>query len=151
MVDKDATDHLRAQRQEMGPVLAADSTNLQKLQIRLVRQSRGFEALARFPPCEMFSRDPPQFRVNNVDRPVQRFSTAVVPCRQHSGDIGVALCRHADRNPIKKDHRALTVPALIRGIQSRNNFNRTKNGAFVWATRPNWNWKRSKNWKTKSS
>src|SRR5262249_47974032 len=120
MVDKDAPDHLRAQRQEMGPVLAADSTTLQKLQIRLVRQSHGFEALARFRPCELFSRDPPQFRINDGDHPVQRFRTAVVPCRQHSGDIVVALCRHADRNPIKKDHLALTVPPPVRGIQSRN-------------------------------
>src|SRR5262245_19689718 len=106
----------------MGPVLAADSTTLQKLQIRLVRQSRGFEALARFPPCEMFSRDLPQFRIHDVDHPVQRFRTAIVPRRQHSGDIVVALCCHADRNPIKKDHLALTVPAPVRGIQSRNNF-----------------------------
>src|SRR5262245_49336983 len=151
MVDKDAPDHLRAQCQEMGPVLAADSTTVQKLQIRLIRQSRGFEALARLPPCEMFSRDPPEFRINNGNQSVQRFCAAVVPRRQHSGDVGVVFCRHSDRNPIKKDHRALTVPAPVRGIQSRNNFNRTKNGAFVWATRPNWNWKRSKNWKTKSS
>jgi hypothetical protein len=56
-----------------------DSTTLQKLQIRLIRQSRGFEALARVPPCEMFSRDPPQLRINQGDQSVRRFSTAVVP------------------------------------------------------------------------
>src|SRR5262249_52024128 len=39
------------QRQEMGSVLAADSTTVQKLQIRVICQSRGFEALARAPPC----------------------------------------------------------------------------------------------------
>src|SRR5262245_53451048 len=101
----------------MGPVLAADSTTLQKLQIHLVRQSRGFEALARFPPCEMFSRGPPQFGINDGDHAVQRIRSAVVPCRQHSGDIVVSPRRHADRNPIKKDHRALTVPPGIRGIE----------------------------------
>src|SRR5215510_8752386 len=83
----------------MGPVLAADSTTVQKLQIRLIRQSRGFEALARLPPCEMFSRDPPEFRINNGNQSVQRFCAAVVPRRQHSGDVVVVLCSHADRNP----------------------------------------------------
>src|SRR5215467_9218315 len=42
--------------------------------------------------------------------------------------VVAVLCSHADRNPIKKDHRALTVPARVRGIQSRNKFNRTKKG-----------------------
>src|SRR5215467_9621345 len=36
---------------------------------------------------------------------------------------------------IKKDRRALTVPTPVRGIQSRNNFNRTMKGAFVWTRR----------------
>src|SRR5262249_11548118 len=113
----------------MGSVLAVDSTTVKKLQIRLIRESGGFEALARPPPCEMFSRDPPQFRINKGDQSVQRFCTAFVPRRQHSGDV-VVLCRHADRNPIKKDRRALTVPASVCGIQSREKFQRTKK-AFV--------------------
>src|SRR5689334_17742216 len=99
MVDQDASDHLRAERQEMSAVLAADSTTVQKLQISLICQNGGFEALARTPPCEMFSRDPPQFRINKGYQSVQRFCTAVVPGRQHSGDIVVVLCRHIDRDP----------------------------------------------------
>src|SRR5215510_9338574 len=56
----------------MDPIFAADSPTVQKLQIRLIRQSRRFETLARAPPCEMFSRDPRQLRINDVDHPLQR-------------------------------------------------------------------------------
>src|SRR5215471_5640111 len=65
----------------------------------------------------MFSRDPPQFGINDVDHTIQRFRTAVVPRRQHSGNVVVSLSRHADGHPIKKDRRALTLPASFRGIE----------------------------------
>ena len=47
-------------------------------------------------------------------------SSAVPPhgfCGHRFEHIVMVLCRHADRTPIKKDHRALTVPARFRGIQ----------------------------------
>jgi hypothetical protein len=78
----------------------------------------------------MVSCDPPQFRTNDGDHLVQRFRIAVVPCRQHPGDIVLwSFAVMPIETLSKKDRRALTVPAPVSGIQSRNNFNRTKKGA----------------------
>ena len=50
----------------MDRVFAADSAAVQKLRIRLIRQSRRFETFASAAAVRVFSRDPLQLRINAI-------------------------------------------------------------------------------------
>jgi hypothetical protein len=62
-------------------------------------------------------RDPPQFRIHQIDQAVERVRITIVPGREQSGDIVLVLVRHSGRNPTTKVRRVLTVSAPVRGIQ----------------------------------
>ena len=54
------------------------------------------------PAREVLARDPPQLRIQNIGQAIQRVPIAGVPGREHSGDIRLALVRHAGGHFIKK-------------------------------------------------
>jgi hypothetical protein len=97
MVHEDAPHYLGTQRQEMSPVFAVYSSGAFQLEIRLVGERGGLEALAGAPMRKVVVRDPTQFRINQLDQMVQRVPIAGVPSGEHSGDIVMAPVRQACR------------------------------------------------------
>src|SRR5262245_55686208 len=95
VVDEDATDDLGTQCQEMGPVLAADSSSAHELEIRLISQSGGFKAFAGVMALEVSARHTAQLRIHDFHQAIERLPVAIVPSRKHSRDIALVLVRHA--------------------------------------------------------
>jgi hypothetical protein len=84
MVHQDAPHDLSAQRQEMEPAVAADSAGPFELEIRLVGEGGGFDALARAPMSELLARDTTQLRIDNGHQAVERVPIAGGPRREQS-------------------------------------------------------------------
>ena len=95
VIDEDVADHLRADGEEVGTVLTVQAPRLDQLQIRLVRQSRGFEGKIGRLPFKVLPGDPPEFRVDDGDQATQGFFVASAPGGEQTGDFFRAFRWHA--------------------------------------------------------
>jgi len=103
MVDQDSPDDLRAQSQKVSAIFAPDPVGTNQLQIRLIGQCGGFQALPGSPPLKIVTGNAAQFRVHKIYQAIQCIRASVVPGGEEFRDIVLVLICHAGRNPSTKN------------------------------------------------
>src|SRR5438270_13643312 len=79
VIDKNASDDLRAQREKVHPILAVDAAGARQLQIGLVGQCRRLQTLARGAAAQVPPGNAPQLRIKKRRQTVERHFVAIVP------------------------------------------------------------------------
>ncbi len=103
MIDEDAAHHLRAERQEVAPVLTLDGPRAQQLEVRLVGEGGRLEARARTASTELTVGDAAEFRVGELHEAVERARLTGLPAGEKPPDLGVALRRHSSHPSVERD------------------------------------------------
>src|SRR5215831_8896833 len=79
VIDHQPPDDLRAQSEEMRPVLALDPSCPNEFQIRLIGENGGLQGLTARTPGEVLPGDPAQLRVDQRDQVVEGSLVSVAP------------------------------------------------------------------------
>src|SRR5438876_6864301 len=87
VVDKNASDDLRAQREKVHPILAADAAGAGQLQISLIGQRLRLQTLARRAAAQVPPGNAPQFRIKKRGQTVERHFVAIVPGDEQAADV----------------------------------------------------------------
>ncbi len=105
VIDEDVADHLRADGEEVGTVLAVESARLDEFEVGFIGEGGGFEGVIRRAPLEAPAGDAAEFGVDDGDEAMQCFVLASVPSGEPTGDFFRAFRWHAPGGGSSRGYR----------------------------------------------